>query len=97
MNGLEALEIVKYECGFADDRVRESLPIIKKELKDGEKHKKAFEVVRDFVKDMKKCVDIVFPPENTKYTTVLVSCDAFEYNYECKSQEEFDLLKEVMK
>lgn len=61
-----------------------------------EREHKALEVIRDFVKDMMKCVDIV-PPSQGGGTKVLVSSEDFEYIYECKNQEEADLFWEALK
>ena len=66
----------------------DTCPEVKKKLK-------AFEVIRDFVKDMMKCVDII-PPSQGGGTKVLVSSEDFEYIYECKNQEEADLFGEAL-
>ena len=62
MNGLEALERIESNsttevatlAGYVEEPVhyayKKEFAIIKKELKDGEKCKKAFEIIRAFVK-----------------------------------------------
>ena len=101
MNGLEALEIVKYECGFAfggtanGDRVRESLPVIEKELK-------ALEIIKAKKVDVDTFI-FYTKQHNLNDEWVLRSYNDWvagnEINLRKKilTKDEFDLLKEVMK
>lgn len=83
MTGLEAYEIVKEECRYAfgqtanGDRVRESLPIIEKELK-------AFEIIKRYSNRM------LFQEWSDGSKTLSIEV------FEKLSEEEFDLLKEVL-
>ena len=113
--GLEAYEIVKEECGYAfgqtanGDRVRKNLPIIEKELKEGEKDHELKETQGhyydiQFKKSKKEKAFDIISKKGIIVNGLIKSKDLEEYNILCLNhgmtelltQEEYDLLKEVL-
>lgn len=96
--GLEAYKIVKEECGFAfggtanGDRVRENLPIIEKELK-------ALKIIKEKEVNVRNLIDYELNHDNS-YEEYLddynYADNYFELGHELLTQEEYDLLKEVL-
>ena len=95
--GLEAYEIVKEECGYAfggtanGDRVRKSLPIIEKELKEGEKdHELKVEICEYFG------LDDLFPyNDNSKIMEKLKETQSHYYDIQfkkSKKEKAFDII-----
>ena len=60
-------------------------------IRDIDKQLKTFETIKHFIKSLA----LTFVFSNDK-TIVIVGGDDFEYWYKCETQEEYDLLKEVM-
>lgn len=84
LKGLRELkELQKHHYGTLDEFDRK-LSIIEKELK-------ALEIIKKFAKSITLqyifCDDLVI---------LIVGGDEFEWQYKCSSQEEWDLLKEIL-
>lgn len=97
--GLEAYEIVKEECGYAfgqtanGDRVRKNLPIIEKELKEGEKdHELKVEICEYFG------LDNLFPyNDNSKIMEKLKETQSHYYDIQfkkSKKEKALDIISE---
>ena len=96
--GLKALKDLSNELYYRNDKELtkthiENRLIIEKELKEGEKNKQAIEIIKSFL----KAIGLKFIFWNEEKRAILITDNnEFEYWYYCKTQEEYDLLKEVL-
>ena len=87
--GLEAFKRIGNAIDHADDMAMSyfeagDFDIVEKQLE-------ALDIIKQFIKSL----GLIFIFADNK-TILITDNDEFEYRYKCKTQEEYDLLKEVL-
>lgn len=90
---LEALKELRAfnNCDIHEPRMEEKLLVIEQAFERKENLEKAFEIIKKFAKSIN--IKYIFVSD---LVIIILGGDEFEWQYKCKNQEEYNLLKEVL-